>query len=89
MRPRVIVAMPRGAAQVALTVPALYGLPAPLAAFYWPSTWHVAHGMRLSGEGIAGHTTEPSNVRRSADGLMLLDGTPIPDSTDRSNLDVP
>jgi hypothetical protein len=56
MRPRLIVAMPRGAAQVSLTVPAMYGL---------------AH-------------TEPSNVRRNADGLMLQEGTLIPDSTDRS-----
>ena len=33
MLPRLIVAMPRGAAQVSLTVPAMYGLLAPLAAF--------------------------------------------------------
>src|SRR6186997_3141790 len=28
--------------------------------------------------------TEPSNVRWNADGLMLQEGTPIPDSTDHS-----
>ena len=60
MRPRLIVAMPRGAAQVPLTVPAMYGLLAPLAAFSlainMAVAFTVAHGMRLSGEGIAGHT---------------------------------
>ena len=54
MPPRLIVAMPRGAAQVSLTVPAMYGLLAPLAAFSlainMAVAFTVAHGMRLSGE---------------------------------------
>ena len=60
MLPRLIVAMPRGAAQVSLTVPAMYGLLAPLAALSLAINMAVAvtvaHRMRLSGEGIAGHT---------------------------------
>ena len=58
MLPRLIVAMPRGAAQVSLTVPAMCGLLAPLAAFSLAinMAFTVARGMRLSREGIAGHT---------------------------------
>lgn len=55
MLPRLIVAMPRGAAQVSLTVPAMYGLMAPLAAFSvainMAVAFTVAPGMRPSGEG--------------------------------------
>jgi hypothetical protein len=50
MRPRLIVAMPRGAAQVSLTVRAMYGLLALLAAFSlainMAVAFTVAHGMR-------------------------------------------
>jgi hypothetical protein len=55
MLPRLIVAMPRGAAQVSLTVPAMDGLLASLAAFSlainMSMAFTVAPGMRLSGEG--------------------------------------
>ena len=78
MPPRLIVAMPRAAAQVSWTVPAMYGLLAPLAAFSlainMAVAFTVAHGMRLSGDGA---------TRSAADrvGSDLFRVVQIPDGT--------
>ena len=74
MLPRLIVAMPRGAAQVSSTVPAMYGLVAPLAVF--PGHQHGGGIYRRAQHaaerrGNRWPHIEPSNVRRNADGLML------------------